>query len=75
MPEVLEVPGKPDPLYPTMELLMKLAKQIAPAGAVLGLQKKAEELQAEAASKHRGFKAEAAFMRVLQNGVDFGKWA
>ena len=72
MAEVEEVAGKPDALYPTMDLLVQLGKLLAPPAYHLGIKKRAEKLQI---SGVRGFAAEAKMMRVLQDGIDFGKWS
>jgi hypothetical protein len=72
MAEVEERVGKPDPLYPTMDLLVQLGKLLAPAHYHAGLRRRADQLQASGA---RGFSAEAKMMRVLQDGIDFGKWS
>ena len=72
MAEVEERVGKPDTLYPTMDLLVQLGRMLAPPTYHLGLKKHAEKLQASGA---RGFSAEARMMRTLQDGIDFGKWA
>lgn len=72
MTEVEEVLGAKDALYPTMDLLMQVARLLAPMHHHKALQRRAENLQANAG---RGFAAEAKFMRVLQDGIDFGKWA
>ena len=71
MAEVEERVGKPDTLYPTMDLLVQLGKLLAPAQYHDGLRRRAYQLQASGA---RGFSAEARMMRTLQNGIDFGKW-
>ena len=71
MPEIEEVVGAKDALYPTMDLLMQVAKLLAPMHYHKALQRRAESLQANAG---RGFAAEARMMRVLQDGIDFGKW-
>lgn len=72
MAEVEEVAGKPAALYPTMDLLVQLGKLLAPAHYHTGLRRRADQLQASGA---RGFSAEAKMMRVLQDGIDFGKWS
>ena len=72
MAEVEERVGKPDALYPSMDLLMQLGKLLAPAHYHDGLRRRAYQLQASGA---RGFSAEARMMRTLQDGIDFGKWA
>ncbi len=72
MAEVEEIPGQPDPLYPTMELLLELGGKIAPIGAQLGLRRYAERLQAETSQKN--WKPEAMLMRALLDGIHFGKW-
>ena len=71
MPKIEEVAGKPDALYPTMDLLVQVAKLLAPSHYHKVLQRRAEDLQVNAG---RGFAAEAKLMRVLQDGIDFGKW-
>ena len=71
MAEVEERVGKPDALYPTMDLLVQLGKLLAPPAYHLVIKKRAEQLQNSGA---RGFAAEAKMMRVLQDGIDFGKW-
>jgi hypothetical protein len=72
MAEVEEVAGKPAALYTTMDLLVQLGKLLAPAHYHAGLRRRADQLQASGA---RGFSAEAKMMRVLQDGIDFGKWS
>jgi hypothetical protein len=72
MPEIEEVPGQPDALYPTMKLLVELGKLLAPFSQHTVIRLRAEELQANGG---RGFDAEAKMMRVLQNGINFGKWS
>ena len=71
MAEVEEVAGKPATLYPTMDLLVQLGKLLAPPVYHLVIKKRAEQLQNSGA---HGFAAEAKMMRVLQDGIDFGKW-
>jgi hypothetical protein len=73
MVEVAEIEGQPDPLYPSMALLVQLARMVAPHSVHDALAAKARYLQSSIASNH-GYKAEARFMRVLQDGIDFGKW-
>lgn len=70
--EIAEMPGQPDPLYPTLELLVKMSCMIAPKRAHEGLKKRAEALQATYQSGD--FYAEARMMRVIQDGIDFGRW-
>ena len=72
MAEVEERVGKPDALYPSMDLLVRLGGLLAPAHYHAGLRRRAKQLQA---AGDRGFTAEAKMMRVLQDGIDFGKWA
>ena len=73
MVEIAETPGKPDTLYPSMELLVQVGRMIAPYSAHEGLRAHAEYLQ-RATSQNQGFRAETRMMRALQDGIDFGKW-
>lgn len=55
-----------------MQLLVQVAREIAPPARWDDLSAVAAEVWAEAApGSHL---AEARFMRVIQDGIDFGKW-
>jgi hypothetical protein len=61
------------PLPPTMTLLLQFAMEVAPEDSHEPLFMHARALRTEHHSIGQ-FRAEAAFMRVLQDGLTFGKW-
>lgn len=73
MVEIAEIPGQPDPLYQTLDLLVQVGLLVAPYNVHKRLEAYAYELQ-RSLNANLGFKAEARFMRALQDGIDFGKW-
>lgn len=61
------------PLLPTMRILLQFGKVTSPPIVHDALVARAKQL-AKQYRHAENFKAEAMFMRVLQDGLNFGKW-
>lgn len=64
---------RPEPLHPAMRMILQAAKCMCSPMHHDGLTRKALYFQTLYRNAN-SFKAEAAFMRAVQDGINFGKW-
>jgi len=73
MTDVVPIEDEREPLASSMRMLLQFGRVISPTHCHRTMAERAKELQHE--YRHAGlYKAEAIFMRVLQDGVNFSKW-